>query len=323
MTNAPGDPLLGSPLRSAGPTDVANLSDGQLLDRFVTRHEEAAFEALLQRHGPLVLGVCRRVLHDVNDADDAFQATFLVLVRKAASIAKRPSVGSWLYGVAYRLAVRAKIQARRRRAHERQAVNRPIADPLDDLLWRDLRPVLDAEVNRLPEKYRAPVVLCYLEGMSYAQAAQVLECSKGAVALRLEQARDRLRERLSRRGLVLCGGMVPTLLTPHRVTVSVPTALGKATVRAAALWAAAGNTAGAIPAAVATLAETTLSALAWAKLKIAVALVLAAGVVLGAAGAVLHQVVGERPAATGSEPAAPKKGRKTLEDRLDGLPRRP
>src|SRR5262249_40519465 len=161
---------------------------------------------------------------------------------------KRQSVGSWLYGVAYRIAVKAKTRAHKRRAHERNAVNRPTIDPLEEVLWRDLRPVLDEEVNRLPEKYRAPVVLCYLEGMSYAETARQLECCKGAVALRLEQARDRLRKRLRRRGLDLSVGMIPALLKRQRVTVSVPAALGEATARAAWLWVATGKAGSAVPA---------------------------------------------------------------------------
>jgi RNA polymerase sigma factor (sigma-70 family) len=302
---------------------VKDVTDRELLDRFILLHEEAAFEALLKRHGPLVLGVCRRILHDVHDADDAFQATFLVLVRKAASIAKRQSVGSWLYGVAYRIAVKAKTRAHKRRAHERNAVNRPTIDPLEEVLWRDLRPVLDEEVNRLPEKYRAPVVLCYLEGMSYAETARRLECCKGAVALRLEQARDRLRKRLRRRGLDLSVGMIPALLKRQRVTVSVPAALGEATARAAWLWVATGKAGSAVPAPVAALAEAALSGLAWTKLKIAAAVLLAGIVVVGAGEAVSYLAVAEKPTAAGSNSAAPKKGRKTLEDRLDGLTRRP
>jgi RNA polymerase sigma-70 factor (ECF subfamily) len=298
------------------------LPDGQLLDRFVTRREAAAFEALLRRHGPMVLGVCRRVLSDPHDAEDAFQATFLVLVRKAASIAKRQSLSSWLYGVAYRIAVRAKHRAHQRRIYERQAVNRPIADPADEVLWRDLRPVLDEEVNRLPEKYRAPVVLCYLGGRSYADAARELGCSKGTIALRLEKARDRLRRRLTRHGIVLSVGVFAALFAGRRVLAPLPAALAEATSRAASRWATGGRAAaGAVPASAASLAEAAVSALAWAKVKVAVAAVLAAGIVGGTAGTILHRALEDRPAAAAEDgPAAPKKGRKTLADRQEGLP---
>jgi RNA polymerase sigma factor (sigma-70 family) len=317
MTTAQCDPACGSYGTTGGAMGAPDLTDRELLDSFILLHEEAAFAALLQRHGPLVLGVCRRILRDVHDADDAFQATFLVLVRKAASIAKRQSVGSWLYGVAYRIAVKAKTRAHKRRAHERNAVNRPAIDPLEEILWRELRPVLDEEVNRLPEKYRAPVVLCYLEGMSYAETARQLECCKGAVALRLEQARHRLLDRLRRRGLDLSVVMVPALLTRTRVTVPVPDALRAATVRAAWLWAATENTGGTVPGPVATLAQSGLAGLAWAKLKIAAAVVLAVTVAAGAVA--VYQVLAAKPAAARSDSAAPKKGSKNLEDRLDGL----
>jgi RNA polymerase sigma factor (sigma-70 family) len=303
-----------------GTAGVAGLTDGQLLGLFVSRHDDDAFEALLRRHGPMVLGVCRRILADPHEAEDAFQATFLVLVRKAASIAKQQSVGSWLYGVAYRIAVKAKARARRRRAEERQAVNRPTAAPPDEVLWRDLRPVLDEEVNRLPEKYRAPVVLCYLEGRAYAEAARQLGCSKGTIALRLAGAQQRLRARLNRRGVALSVGVFAALLSAGRTAESVPEALGEATARAASHWAVGGKAAGLVSAPVTVLVEAALSTLAWAKLKATLAVVLAVSVAGGSAGVLLHRVLAERPATGANETAAPKKGKKTLADRLDGLP---
>src|SRR5947209_1857639 len=143
--------------RLALPAGRAALTDGQLLERFVATRDEAAFEAIVRRHGPMVLGVCRRVLPGVQDAEDAFQATFLVLVHKAASVAAREAVGSWLYGVAYRTACKARGAAARRRTKEMQMA-RPEAQPEPDDLWRELRPLIDQELSRLPEKYRAPVV---------------------------------------------------------------------------------------------------------------------------------------------------------------------
>src|SRR5262245_18135916 len=136
-------------------------TDGQLLEGYLAAREEAAFEAIVRRHGPMVLGVCRRVLGNDHDAEDAFQATFLVLVRKAASIRPREKVGNWLYGVAYRTALEARTLALRRRQKER-AMSRPEAMEMD--LWRDVQPVLDRELSALPEKYRTAVVLCDLEG---------------------------------------------------------------------------------------------------------------------------------------------------------------
>jgi RNA polymerase sigma-70 factor (ECF subfamily) len=181
-------------------------SDAQLLDRFVRRHEQAAFAALMCRHGPMVLGVCRRVLHHEQDAEDAFQATFLVLAKKAASISKRESVGGWLYTTAYRLALRAKDRAARR-----GRVQKPLTDPLIDA--RDLDPadaaasreflrVLDAALHDIPEKYRTAFVLCHLEGRTYAEAAEHLGCPLGTVQSRTGRALVWLRALLAQRGWV-------------------------------------------------------------------------------------------------------------------------
>ncbi len=160
------------------------LSDAQLLDDFVQRRDEAAFELLVWRHAGLVLGTCRRLLRDRHEAEDAFQATFLVLIRKAATISRRDSLGSWLHRVAVRIAQRARAQAARRMtAALPEEV--PAPEPKDDLLWRDLRPVLDEEVSRLPEKYRRPFVLCYLEGNTNEQAARQLGCPRGTILSRL------------------------------------------------------------------------------------------------------------------------------------------
>src|SRR5262249_48098015 len=151
-----------------------DLTDGELLERFRSRREETAFALLVQRHGPMVLGVCRRVLNDDHDAEDAFQATFLVLVRNAASIRKQQALGSWLYGVARRVAGKARGQAAGRRARERRVVEMPRHEPADELTWQELRSVLDDELGQLAEKYRAPLVLCYLEGKTLEQAAREL-----------------------------------------------------------------------------------------------------------------------------------------------------
>jgi RNA polymerase sigma factor (sigma-70 family) len=321
MSHVPRDATAGLACGTPDASVAIGLTDAQLLERFVVRHDEAAFKILLQRHGPMVLGMCRRVLHHEQDAEDAFQATFLVLVRKAASIVKRQSVGSWLYGAAYRVAMKAKTRALRRRAYERQVVTRSMADPDDDILWRDLKPVLDEEVHRLPEKYRAPVVLCYLEGMPYAEAARQLGCSKGLIALRLAEARERLRDRLNRRGVVFGVGLFPQLLAPQRVTVPVPDELGETTTQAALHWTLGGQAAvHTLPAAVVALTQAGLAGLAWAKLKIAVAVILAVSVIGGSTGVILQRVLNDGPAAGGSAPGSPKKGRKTLADRLEGLP---
>ncbi len=156
-------------LRRAGyiPED-GGPTDGQLLEQFVTRREEAAFEELVRRHGPMVLGVCRRTLHHEQDVEDAFQATFLVLVRKAGSVRPPDLVGHWLYGVAYRTAIRARALDARRRDKEK-AMPRPAGPPTG--IWQDVVPLLDRELSGLPEKYRIPVVLCDLEGKSRREVA--------------------------------------------------------------------------------------------------------------------------------------------------------
>src|SRR5579864_1435343 len=190
---------------------VGRMTDGQLLERFICRRDESAeiaFRALVERYGPMVLGVCRSVLHDPHDSEDAFQATFLVLVRKANSIRNCNSLGSWLYGVAHRVAVRAKVTLARRRVHERRFVElAATASPQNEGRFSDPA-LLQDEVARLPEKYRAPVVLCYLKGMTYDMAADQLHLTESTVRGRLSRARDLLRSRLTRRGLSLPAGVV-------------------------------------------------------------------------------------------------------------------
>lgn len=183
---------------------AGGVSDSELLQRFVAGGDEAAFELLLWRHQRLVFGVCRRVLHNTHDAEDAFQATFLVLARKGRTIGRGESLAAWLYRVAYRcaLTVRAR-QARREQAlmPDRDAV--AADDPTRPAERNELRAVLDEELNRLPEQFRAPAVLCYLAGKTVDEAAEHLGCPRGTVASRLARARERLRVRLSRRGVML------------------------------------------------------------------------------------------------------------------------
>src|SRR4051794_25877581 len=177
---------------------IGNLTDGQLLERFISGHDgcaEATFTALVERHGPMVLRVCQQVLSDSHDAQDAFQATFLVLVRRAGSVRKRDSVASWLYGVAHRVARRARADAARRRAHERRGAALA-AESVGDGDRPEPWPELHEEIARLPEKYRAAVVLCYLEGLTTEAAARTLGCPQGTVLSRLSRAREQLRGRL-------------------------------------------------------------------------------------------------------------------------------
>src|SRR5262245_35667519 len=198
--------------RLTGAAATVGLTDRHLLERFATGRNEAAFAALVQRHGALVWGVCLRILGAEHDAEDAFQATFLVLVRKAASLGKVASVAAWLHGVAYRVALKARAEAAQRRARERQAEAVEPRDPRARLVWRHLRPVLAGALARLPEKYRAAVVLCHREGRTYAEAARQLGWADGTVCGRLARARALLRARLVRRGLTLSAGTLATAL---------------------------------------------------------------------------------------------------------------
>ena len=195
------------------------LTDGQILECFVSQREEAAFEELLARHGPMVLGVCQQLLRDPHDAEDAFQATFLVLVRRAASIGKPERLAGWLYGVAHRVAWRARSEVARRHARERQGVEMVAVASLGPLASDDIRPVVHEEVSRLPEKYRTPVVLCYLEGKTQEEAAKELGWTRGELKGRLERARELLRKRLLRRGLTLSAGALSAVLCPSGTAV--------------------------------------------------------------------------------------------------------
>src|SRR5262249_36947424 len=173
---------------------------------------EAALTGLVERQGAMVVGVCRRILRHAHDAEDAFQATFLVLARRAASIRRRSSVGGWLYQVAYHLALKAKLSAGKRRGHELREVVMPSPEPTADLSWQAVRRLCDDELQRLPADRRSAVVLCWLEGKTQDEAAQQLGWSKGTLRRRLGQGRELLRQRLVRRGLAPSAALTATLL---------------------------------------------------------------------------------------------------------------
>jgi RNA polymerase sigma factor (sigma-70 family) len=217
-------------------------TEGELLERFVTRRDEAAFEALVARHGPMVLGVCRQLLRDPNDVDDAFQATFLILVRKAGTLRRCDLLGNWLYGVAYRVAVRARALAARRL--NRVAFGHELANSvsdvecthklaLDEAILLESSPWLHQEVSRLPEKYRMPIVLCYFEGLTHDEAASRLGWPLGTVKGRLARARDLLRRRLVRRGITLSATALASHLTASEAKAGVGASLQLMTLRAA------------------------------------------------------------------------------------------
>ncbi|APW61915.1 sigma-70 family RNA polymerase sigma factor [Paludisphaera borealis] len=255
---------------------LGGLSDGQLVERYVARREEAVFEAIVERHGAMVWGVCRRVLRDHHDAEDAFQATFLVLARKASSIMPREMVGNWLHGVAYQTAARARGATFKRRGRERQVPEMPEieADPRE--AWDDLLPLLDQELSRLPEKYRIPIVLCDLEGKTHREAAEQLKWPIGTVSGRLSRGRAMLAGRMARHGLTLSGPALAMHLSQNSASAGVPASLIASTTKAAAGVV--------VSAKVAALTEGVLKAMLISKLKIATA-TLATLMVLGAAGA--------------------------------------
>ena len=196
---------------------LGGLSDGQLLDRFVERREEAVIEAIVCRHGPMVWGVCRRVLRDHHDAEDAFQATFFILARKAASVMIREKLGNWLYGVAFQTAMKARAIRAKRRARERCVPETPEPEAVSRERQDELTDLVDGELSRLPEKYRTPIVLCELEGKSHREAAEQLGWPIGTVSSRLSRARSMLAIRLARRGISLPVGVLAVLLAPDVV----------------------------------------------------------------------------------------------------------
>jgi RNA polymerase sigma factor (sigma-70 family) len=266
--------------RIVAPPGADAQTDAQLLARFLTCRDEAAFAGLVRRHGPMVLGVCRRVLRHEQDAEDAFQAAFLVLARKAGSVLKRAAVGSWLYMVAYRTAQRARAGQARRHAREKQVDEMPHAfsqpEPAADW-W----PLLDQELGRLPEKYRAPVVLCDLQGRSRREAARQLGLPDGTFSRNLAAGRRLLAERLSRRGVALSGGALAAALSQGLASAQVAAPLVVATARAA-VWVAAGRLV-AVSTPVAVLTKGVLRTMFLTKLKVVVGVVLVVAA-LGAGG---------------------------------------
>ncbi len=216
---------------------VSGLSEGQLLARFVGERDEVAFEAIVSRHGPMVLGICRRLLEDPHDVEDAFQATFLVLVRKARQLRDRDLLANWLYGVAPRVATRSRRDRSLRRVRERTDIAKDMVTSPEDVDRLELGSVIDAEVARLPARFRTPIVLCYFEGLTHDQAAERMNCPVGTVRSRMSKGRELLRSRLSRRGLA----PTPALLAIGPISglaPAVPPALLFKTIAAATSVAA-------------------------------------------------------------------------------------
>src|SRR5262245_15192695 len=189
MATAQLDTVIGHLRRAVLRQDGAGRTDGQLLAAFLDQKDEASFEALVRRHGPMVFGVCRRVLN-YHDAEDALQATFLVLARKATSVTPRERVANWLHGVALRTALKAKAMTAKRRGREQQVTEMPEPEAVQPDHWRDLQPLLDQELNGLPEHYRLPILLCHLQGKTIREAAQQLGWPQGSLAGRLARGRN-------------------------------------------------------------------------------------------------------------------------------------
>jgi RNA polymerase sigma factor (sigma-70 family) len=251
-------------------------SDRQLVAEFLARREPAVFEAIVRRHGTMVYRVCWRVLQQEQDAEDAFQATFLVLGQKLSGLRRHASLASWLHGVAHRLALKARAQALARRRREQAAPRRPPGPP-DDVTWGELRCILDGELANLPEKWRLPLILCCLEGRTQDETAAQLGWSKNTVRRRLDEARADLRRRLDRRGLVLPAALSAVLLSECVAGAAPPAPLIAATVEAATALAA-GQTliAAGVSAKVAGLTQGMMQALLLGRIK-------AAGLLLGMA----------------------------------------
>jgi RNA polymerase sigma factor (sigma-70 family) len=245
-------------------------SDSELLECFASgcgETAEAAFAALVERHGKMVLGVCQRVLGSHEAAEDAFQATFLVLARKAASIARAEQLANWLYGVALRAALEARGRAARQKAREARYCAMLSAELPDSSDWSDVRAILDEEVARLPERYRAAIALCELEGLSRRQAAAQLGISEGTLSSRLARAKIQLKDRLIRRGVVLSTAAVGAFLAQDAMAVVVSPGLAESTIQLAGLLSSGSSLAGIVSIPVATLTEGVLKAMLFAKVK--------------------------------------------------------
>lgn len=301
-------------LRSDALSHAEGVSDGELLSRFVESRDEVAWDALVRRHGPMVWGVCRRVLGHTQDAEDAFQTTFIVLVRRAASVRPSGGVGNWLYGVARQTAVKAKALAVRRATREKQVVALPEVGVTGPEPEGGVRQVLDRELGLLPDKYRAPIVLCDLEGKTFKDAARELGWPEGTLAGRLSRARKLLAERLTRAGAVSSAGLVVLGLSEAASAGPVPPSLVTSAITAG--WqVAAGEPAFGLSPAVVALTQEVLRAMFIPKLKLLAGVLLVGAMTLaGAAISARHPGAAPDEPKKSAVPTSPSKGGDALGD---------
>jgi RNA polymerase sigma factor (sigma-70 family) len=292
--------------------EAKGMTDGQLLESFVGRREKAALEVLVHRHAAMVWGVCRRLLRHEQDAEDAFQATFLVLVRKAASVKPRELVGNWLYGVARQTGLNLRAALGKRRTRETQLANIPEKAVNEQRTWKDLDGILDQELGRLGDNYRALIVLCDLLGKTRKEAAQQLGLPEGTIASRLARARVLLAKRLTKRGVALSGGALAATLAENAASAAVPAAVVSSTINAACCFAAGQMTAtGPVSVKVAALVEGVLKAMMISKLKAVVAVLLVLGFLVTGASVLTHRTAAQ-PSATPAPPVAAAQDAKSI-----------
>jgi RNA polymerase sigma factor (sigma-70 family) len=284
------------------------LPDRELLERFVTRHDQAAFTAIVERHGPLVLGVSRRILGNEHHAEDACQATFLVLAHKAASIRRRESLGSWLHGVAGRIARKLRADVRRRAARDVTEADAPQPDGTAEVAWREGLAILDEELSRLPTVYRSALVLCYLQGKAQDEAARELGCTPGALRARLLRARACLHARLLRRGVGVPAALLGAALAATDAAAVLPAPLVVGTVEAAARLVAGQALADLVSARVATLTQRALTGMILSRAKVILSLVFLVGLLAAGAGALAGVAWGEKAAPSAPGAADADKG---------------
>jgi RNA polymerase sigma factor (sigma-70 family) len=328
MATGQASPLPGSLRRAALVRDGAGLPDVCLLDQFVRRRDEAAFAALVRRHGPMVMGVCLRPLRHRQDAEDAFQATFLWLVRKAAAVESAERLANWLYGVAHHMALKVRTTNARRQARERhiEVAPEPVIAPRE--AWHDLRQSLDRELSRLPEKYRVPVVLCDLQNKTRREAADQLGWPEGTLSGRLSRARALLAKRLSRRGVALTGGALALAVSQAELSARVPEELSRSTVEYGTAMAA-GRALGSIPPRLAVLLRGGMEPMCWSRSTVSLAVfglcaagLAALGILRATAGEPGRPVPARATAAPNSQKAVPpalKLGDRQFEIKMDVL----